>query len=271
MHGRHARSFGAVCTLGMWCLAVPSLSAQPTTYVLEPNEYIIIAGRDYRELNVSESDDRQDVLINGILVATQRRALPDTSRAFGNIEPIDYAKAPFVSRLVGDGVETKDAAIEYNSKAEEFQEIMTDWAVSVKADPRKKSEWDAAVRNWLAAPANQGVVKHCDQQAGGYSYSLWTQEHMILITPSLISDSSPAPSLSAKSVASRYVGFFQQSKDEQLVVIGEGGGGRFLTGNLHVGPAIRQIAQVRQTNDYVSGPFTRRQLVVLGILRGASQ
>lgn len=242
-------------------------SAPPISYVLKPNEHMIVGANEYRELAVWAAEDGSCILANGVPVYSYRPIHGEIPPQSSGYDKLNYTEIPYVTRLLADG-ESLEAAVErFHSKAAEFEQLMTDWVVAAHRNPELMTDWDLEMHRWLAAPENAGVIKDVQQEKRGYSYLLWSEENPYIMSTSLIDDSpAPAPP-SAESIASEYIRFFASSEGPQVLVVFEGGASMCVAGQESVQALIAQVSQTKSVGVPVRGPLTERQLRLLGVLK----
>lgn len=242
--------------------------AQEERYRLEENEYAFVAGTECRELLVAMSADSTSILLNGVPIAFRRSyvrqpVVPAEDNGGG-----DYSEVPFVSRMVQGGMTAAGAVSLCRQKEAAFRRIMMDWVVSVGRGGAAEESWAAEVQRWTSAPENQGIVKFINKESGGYSYMLWSESSggMELYNTSLVMDEPTPPEPTIESVSAHVIGFFQNGTGDQLVVLSEGGGGSYMSGQGAVAAGLEQIDTTHNRGVYVAGPFSERQLRMLGLI-----
>lgn len=241
--------------------------AQEQRYQLEANECAFVAGAECRELLVAISADSTCILVNGVPVACRRSYVGQPVVRTESDDGADYSKVPFVLRMVQGGMTATDAVALCRRKEAELGRIMSDGVASAKLGGAAEASWGANVQTWTSAPENQGIVRCVNKEYGGYSYALWSDPlgGMALYSTSLVMDEPPPPEPTVESVSAHIVGFFQSGTGDQLMVLGEGGGGSYISGRQAVAEAREQIDTARSLGAYVSGPFSERQLKLFGL------
>lgn len=242
--------------------------AQEQSYQLAEGEYAFVAGTEYSELLVAMSADSTSILLNNVPIAFRssfvHRHVAQAEDAGGG----DYSAVPFVSRMVQGGMATADAVSLCRQKEAAFRHLMMERAVSVGRGGAAEESWAAEVQGWTGAPENQGIVKFINKERGGYSYMLWsdTSGGMEVYNTGLVID-EPAPAEpTVESVAAQVIGFLRNGSGDQLVVLGEGGGGAYISGRQGVAAALEQIDAARNRGAYIAGPFSERQLSMFGLI-----
>lgn len=249
-----------ITVLFYWLVGASAAHADESiSYVLEQNEYLIVAGKEYREFKCEYSQKGDSILINGCVVAA--RAAP-SGRPFSETliaEGADWTRYPYVSDKVASGVDVESAAALYKQKIDEFYEVVRESRTDTDDDL-----WLKSVDRWMADPLNQGVIEFVEMRPLGLTFLLRGDNGPVVVRRHAATMGA-AEERTIASFGGALVAFFRDGTEDQLAIVCEGGGMGYFGGR-SVAEMRSQVLEMSKLRRYVDGPLKEPLAVGFGLV-----
>ena len=252
-------------TIGLLLIIVgasPSLSLSQVRYELQENEYLFVAGKEYRVLELTSNGDT--VALNGVVV---RKPLPPAEpQGIPGLWGRDtlFSRVPAIRELERSGMDSDDIEAFYRRKVTELYYHIQDLVKDVRSGMVSVESGQQAIDEYLLREGNRGYI--LEAQIIGDDLFRWqpfaSRDGEVIMN---VKGFQEDRAFDVAEFEDRYIEHFKGSDFPELMIIGPRGGTAFIVLR-DSDQLVQQLRAVEAGGRYVSGPSKREDLVNWGFI-----